>query len=326
MIMGQAALWLNLLTIAALCLLLGILFVSAVCTAISRFPLLSVRLSASARRVLLWSAALLPWLAAGTASTVLVFPAILGARAASLVHWHHIHTFIIFSWHGLFALGFLVLTAVMLVRSFRRAYRHLSRLRLLLQVCELDAGDASIIHSPRPQAFTTGLLRPRGFYTSALRDGVTADEFTVVRQHEEAHAGRYDPLKKLLFSLLAGFFPGAQRNYLNRQMTLCMEQCADEQVSRQGWSETFIAQTLLKVTRLSNGLPLSGLQAGNTSSPLCCHFALDQLDARIHYLLAENKGRSCPAILVGILFLLLAGSCLFSVDALHHIIETLSPH
>jgi len=147
-----------------------------------------------------------------------------------------------------------------------------------------------------------------------------------VRLHEEAHVRRRDPLKKLLFALLAGFFPGAQRNYLNRQMMLCMEQCADEQVSRQGWSETFIAQTLLKVTRLSNGLPLSGLQAGNAGSPLCCHFALDQLDARILYLLADNKGRSCPTILIGILFLLLAASCLFSVDALHHIIETLFSH
>ncbi|WP_346837416.1 M56 family metallopeptidase [Microbulbifer sp. SAOS-129_SWC] len=324
MILGQPALWLNLLTIAALCLLVGILLVAGICAAIShsaKFFRSSVRLSANARRPLLWSAVLLPWLAASAAAVILVFPEALGGPAASLAHWHHIHAFNLYSWHGISTLGFLSLSALLLVRSCRRAYRHVSQLRLLLQVCEREAGDVSIIRSPRAQAFTSGLLRPRGFYTSGLRDGISSEEFAVVRLHEEAHARRYDPLKKLLFALFAGFFPQGSRNYLNRQMMLCMEQCADEQVYRQGWSDTFIAQTLLKVTRLSNGM-----YAGNTGSPICCHFALDQLDARVHYLLADDKGRSLPRLLIGIPFLLLTGSCLVSVDALHHFIETLFSH
>lgn len=321
MILGQAALWLNLLTIAALCLFVGVLAVSAVCLVVSRFPSFSMRLSAGARRPLLWSAVVLPWLAAGSAATLLVFPDVLGEWTASLAHWHHIYAFNIYSWHGLSALGFLALTGVMLARSCVRAYRHLAQLQLLLQVCEHETDDTSIIHSPRAQAFTSGLLRPQGFFTSGLRDGVSDDEFAVVRMHEEAHVRRLDPLQKLLFALLAGFFPGSQRNYLNRQMMLCMEQCADEQVCRSGWSETFVAQTLVKVTRLSNGMP-----AAKASSALCCHFAADQLNARIHYLLADDKGRSFSPLLVGILFILLSGCCLFSVDALHHAIETLFSH
>ena len=202
-----------------------------------------------------------------------------------------------------------------------RAYRHLAQLRLLLQVCEREAGDATIIHSPRAQAFTSGLLRPQGFFTSGLRDGLTDDEFAVVRMHEEAHVQRLDPLQKLLFALLAGFFPRSQRNYLNRHMMLCMEQCADEQACRRGWSETFVAQTLVKVTRLSNGMPTA-----KAPSALCCHFAADQLNARIHYLLASDKGRSLSPLLVGLLFLLLSGCCLFLVDTLHHAIETLFSH
>lgn len=318
MILGQAALLLNLLTIAALCLFVAVLLASCTCGYFARFP---IRMTAAARRPLLWSAVLLPWLAAGAAALMLVFPGILGERAASLAHWHHIYVFNVYSWHGLSALGFLLLTAVLLLRSGLRAYRHLAQLRLLMQVCERDAEDHSIILSGRAQAFTSGLLRPRCFYTSSLRDGVTPAELAVVRLHEEAHAQRFDPLKKLLFALLAGFFPRGARRYLNRQMALCIEQCADEQVIRQGWSETFIAQTLLKVTRLSNAI-----KQGAIASPLCCHFALQQLDARIQYLLGDRKGHSFPPVLIAVIFLLLTGSCLFSVDALHHLIESLFSH
>lgn len=318
MILGQAALLLNLLTIAALCLFVGVLIVSCACGYFARFP---IRMAAAARRPLLWSALLLPWLAAGAAALMLVFPGILGERAASLAHWHHIYAFNVYSWHGLSALGFLMLTAVLLARSGLQAWRHLARVRLLMQVCERDAEDQSIILSERAQAFTSGLLRPRCFYTSSLREGVTPAEFAVVRLHEEAHAQRFDPLKKLLFALLAGFFPRGARRYLNRQMALCIEQCADEQVSRRGWSETFIAQTLLKVTRLSNGV-----KQGTGVSPLCCHFALQQLDARVHYLLQNDKGRSFPPVLIAGLFLLLTTGCLVSVDGLHHLIESYFSH
>ncbi|WP_444922100.1 hypothetical protein ACJJID_07170 [Microbulbifer sp. CnH-101-G] len=317
MILGQVALWLNLLTIAALGLFVGILLVSAACLSASRH---SLRLSASSRRLLLWSAVLLPWFAASTAAVILAFPSLLGG-AASLAHWHHINAFNLYSWHGVFTIAFLVLTGFLVFQSFKRVHRHLAQLRLLMQLCERDKSDQSIIQAQGPQAFTSGLLRPQGFYTSGLRDQLTAEEFEVVRLHEEAHAQKFDPLKKLIFALFASFFPTRLGNYLNRQMALCMEQRADAYAHRQGWSETFIAQTLLKVTRISNGL-----QPKERSSALVCYFALDQLDARIRYLLSDNKGRNLSPLLLAGLFVVLTGTCLVTVDALHHTIETLFSH
>lgn len=318
MILGQAALLLNLFTVAALCLFLGIMVVSGICRLTASFPL---RTTASTRRLLLWSAVLLPWLAGGTAALVLVFPEMLGDSVTNLVHWHHINAFNLQSWHGLSALGFLLLATALLVRSGLRVYRHVIQISLLMQLCERDPNDERIILSERAEAFTTGLLRPRCFYTSSLYEGVTPDEFTVIRLHEEIHARRFDPLKKWLFALLSGFFPGGTRQRLNRQMALCIEQCADEQVARQGLSETLIAQTLVKVIRLAHGAK------NNVRTPaLCCHFAMQQLDARVHYLLDDDKGRSFPSVSIAVLFLLLTVGCLVSADAVHHTIESLFSH
>lgn len=322
MILGQAALLLNLFTIAALCLFLGIVVVSGACRLTACFPL---RTTASTRRLLLWSAVLLPWLAACTAALVLVFSEILGDGVAGMVHWHHIHVFNLHSWHGLSVLGFLLLAMVLLLRSGLQVYRHLYQVRLLMQLGERDPNNESIILSERAEAFTSGLLHPRCFYTSSLCEGVSADEFAVIRLHEEVHARSFDPLKKWLFALLSGFFPGGTRLFLSRQMALCIEQCADEQVARQGQSETLIAQTLVKVARLAHRAR-DHVQAPALSPVLGCHFAMQQLDARVHYLLNANKGRSLSPLFIVGPFLLLTAGCLVSADAIHHTIESLFSH
>lgn len=330
MILGQVAFYLNVLTVGVLSLWLSLIFIGII---LLLFHHGLTAFTASAKRRVLWFVILMPWLVAVMATFALMMPARLDPHAngfiATLVHWHHAYTFNLTSWHGLTMALF---SSVFIFGVFRRAFhvrKSLHRLDLLAHFSTSDEQTVgfsegnrfSTIESSLPQAFTTGLFQPRCYVTTGLREGVSANEYTIIQLHEQAHRQRFDPLKKLLFAFFGSFFPRVIAERLNAAMELAMEQCADEAVLNTGKEASIIAKTLIKVTRLT--MAHTPKQA---SVQPACGFLTPQLDERVAYLMREQKGRAFPVVIAPCLFALITVACLSSVDTLHHVIEQFFTH
>lgn len=330
MILGGLAFYLNALTVSVLSLWLSLIFVG-ITFLLSRNVLSTF--TASAKRRVLWFIVLIPWIVAVMATLVLIMPTRLDPHAngfiATLVHWHHAYTFSLTSWH---ALTMALFSSVFIFGVFRRVFsvrKSLHRLDLLAHFSTLDeqtdgpleGNRLSTIESSLPQAFTTGLFQPRCYITTGLREGVSANEYTIIQLHEQAHRQRFDPFKKLLFAFFGSFFLRVIGERLNAAMELAMEQCADEAVLNTGKEALLIAKTLIKVTRLT--MARTPKQA---SVQPACSFLTPQLDERVAYLMREQKGRAFPVLTTSCLFTLVTVACLFSVDTLHHVIEQFFTH
>jgi beta-lactamase regulating signal transducer with metallopeptidase domain len=142
-----------------------------------------------------------------------------------------------------------------------------------------------------------------------------------VQEHEQAHVDRRDTLKKLVFSFLSSFLPSRVAQPMRQAMSLCMEQCADECAVSQGRNRADVAMTLIKVTKL-----MRSQGAAVDVAPLQSAFGDSEVYARVAYLLRSKPACSAPTVLMIALFSSIALLCLFSVDRLHHVIETLFTH
>ncbi len=104
-------------------------------------------------------------------------------------------------------------------------------------------------------------------------------------------------------------------------MALAIEQNADETVLKQVPDEALISKTILKVVRLRKEHNIR-----NAPSLVLCHFAGDQLQQRIHYLMHEGKRKRFPLWSLALLTFLLVASGALSVDLFHHLIEQVFSH
>jgi beta-lactamase regulating signal transducer with metallopeptidase domain len=324
MIVGFLGLMLNLLTVGVISFVVA----SFIVTALSRHlrkPL--TPFNAIARRRLLWGVVALPWAASVISIALLILPELSQRQenwlSSSITHYHHVYEFNFASWHGISLLMFCVFFLFHISRKFLKAVTLSMDLHQLEYFSDVDGEEkpVCVLRADIPLAFTSGLLQPRVYMTSGLIDRLTDQECDIVVRHELAHAGRFDPLLKYLFSLFSAFFPRDVERRLNCTMALAIEQCADEAVLKQIPDDALISTTILKVVRLYNAYSVSLAPA-----TIHCHFIGDQLQQRIHYLLDEEKGKSFPVSTFSLLALgLVAASCL-SVDLVHHAVERVFTH
>ena len=276
-------------------------------------------LNAEARQTALWFLVVSPWLTGIIAATIVM--SMSNSTLAmifdnQLIHWHHPDTFTLASWHGYFVLATLGLAAFLSLRIIRRLRRSNTTIQTLSMLAMPRTDGVHILDTETPAAFTAGMKNPLCFMTSALVRSLNADEYTIIRLHEEAHARRRDPLRKTLFHLLTATFPNQITQTLNQTMNTAMEQSADSAVCGVIPDKAIIARTLVKARRLS----MQTIPA-NLFLAQACHYSIDDIDQRIHYLLTDYKGCSVPALLIVLLLCIFSIACALGADTIHHAVE-----
>ena len=323
MIFGTLGLGLNILTIGVLGFCIAVILMSWLMI-LWRKPLLNYEVNSRLR--VLWCAVTIPWLASILAVVLLIYPDLLllqDSQLATFVHWHHTHAFYAYSWHGASLAAFSVFCVALFVSrilKILKIHAQLNHLNYFVSSSSQVDGCVLVV-SDTPQAFTTGLFRSRSYITSGLEQQLTAQEIDIVRQHELAHAQHRDPLRKYVFTLMAAFYPATLQKYFNNTFALSLEQLADQTVLKNGKDKILIASTILKVGRLQNQHLRNNIPSLDE-----CRFSSHPLTLRIHYLLADNKGKYFPLTVLIAVAAVIAILSMLSVDLLHHTIEQLFTH
>ncbi|RYY76872.1 MAG: hypothetical protein EOO52_05095 [Gammaproteobacteria bacterium] len=286
------------------------------------------RFSLPVRHALLWFLAILPYVAGLYIAVLTLVPSFEHVLGLSLDHchlhgkdhghlcWAHPPVFILMSWQGFSAFLFAALIAWSLGKTLFRALRHHRYSKLLTSLAELRHG-VHQLESDIPSAFTLGLFRPRVLVSSALTESLNADEMAVVHRHEFAHQIKRDPLRLWLFSGLLGvFLPGVARRFY-QAMELTLEQIADATVAAEIKDPLFIAETLVKVNRLTARFLTSEPSFG------ACHFSGTPLEQRIFQLLNDTHYAGFPQLKFIVCILVAVGLSLGGADATHHFIENI---
>lgn len=192
---------------------------------------------------------------------------------------------------ALASLGFAVLAL-----AIRAAALELTRrrrfLRSLRTVDALPPGRRTVIfEDTRPQAFCTGLLKPRVYVSTAALDGLDPNELRAVLAHEEHHARARDPLRVFCVRVLAEalFFLPALRRLSDRYAALA-ELSADAAALRASGGD---------------GRPLASalLAFGETPNPAVVNLAPERVD----HLLGEPIRWQLPVAGLGWAVLALGG-------------------
>jgi len=280
--------------------------------------------SISSRRRVLWFIVLSPWFFGFLAAFLAIIsgsPIISDSQYFPFLqsfdlHHYHSQEFNLNSWHGIsMILSAAFVTIIFSQKTYNLIMNH-RQIKLLHALAERDENNIYQLEADASTAFTAGYWLPRCYITSALRQQLTSEEYTIVQLHEKEHARRGDPLKKWIFQLFTSFFPKSISKKLNQVMSLVMEQCADLAVTNKISDKSLIAQTLIKVSRLAVKPFDNGL---NTNA--VCHYSNDNIEERISYLLSEQSSKALP--IFTLIFIALATSvfCALTVDIFHHTIE-----
>ena len=316
MISGDAAVILNLLIVAILALLFGI----AIACSSSFVSVESWRkFSAEARRSLLWITVSLPWaFSAGTILLALVTSIFnVTPWLDRLYHWHHNTSFDVISWHSFLVIIFLALFSTLAIAACYQVVK-LSQLQRLLRFMQ---GNENVLPMQRPIAFTAGILSPQIFLSSGLVSSLNADEKNIVFLHEQAHQRRRDPAKKWVFGFLTAFYPKLLRLELRREMSLCMEQCADEAVVATGKAGEYLAKVMVRVSKI-----MKNSLTTDISLSLHCRFNGAELTERVHYLVLPQTKKPLPLAWLWPTLISLFVLCLLQVDVVHHAVELIFQH
>ncbi len=134
----------------------------------------------------------------------------------------------------------------------RRVLRVVRALRTA-RVPEQEPRPYRVVDSGIAFALTAGLVRPAIYLSSGLLRQVSAAELAVVVQHEQAHRRRRDALRSLIADLLSRLHLPPVRRRLLEDLHLASEQACDERAAGSAGERLFVAETILKVARLSAG-------------------------------------------------------------------------
>jgi len=172
-------------------------------------------------------------------------------------------------------------------------------------------GDIVIIDHTEPIAFSLGLFRPTACISQALIKQTSYDELQAVIQHEQAHGDRRDNLRAILASICTLGFPAAMRRQLVGDLRMAAEQACDGRAASALADPLLVAQTLIKVQRLSH----------RAADLVPCGFSHSNTAARVLALLQPNGvqagGRLVLSLLTGSVGLIILGA-----DSVHHLVET----
>lgn len=317
---GILAVFLNVLTIAVIAFLIANVSVSFIISLLAqKFLMMQVQ----HRKLVLWLLVTTPLLA-GLSVSLLFLNGYLSSSAIEseieYVHWHHMHVFKWLSWHGITLLTALFFILYIVVKKCVQLRRHQYDLMSLTALSTPFDEKVQEIEMSEVIAFTTGFSKKMCFISSGMIQELTHDELTVVIKHEKAHAKSNDPLKKWLFSLFSAFFIPSLAGRLKLHMTLAMEQLADDAVIDDELTSEFIASTLIKVARLNTSYsPIK-------SNDLVANFGADVLEQRIYFLLGQLNLKPVNKSITSVLMVLILLMSLSSIDAIHHLIETVFNH
>lgn len=271
--------------------------------------------SAKCRQRLLWSVVVLPGLVGLALAALILMADALPAPLIDFAHWHHLEVFRLDSWHGLVLMLFGVIFSRALYLSVKSILRHKNAVRTIFDLEAMGQYQKNAVNGV--YAVTAGFLKPRALIGAAMKTHLTTEEFDIVGRHELAHVRNYDPLRKLCFAFLTAFFPPSIRRRLGQELSLCLEQIADESTVSDFRDRINVASTLLKVCRLTRE---------QSSYSHLCHFGVSEIEARVHYLLQPISHTRFPYLSLGLLLVALLISSVSILDIYHHAIEVLFSH
>ncbi|MGL5047486.1 MAG: M56 family metallopeptidase [Shewanella sp.] len=326
MLVGDLAITLNLLSVAVLAFAISVVFISlALGFTLPRLENLTFRL----RKVILWSLVTAPWWIAINC-VVFFWPKqqdfFSVAWLNEFVHWHHADIFSFNSWHAVTLLSATVFLIWSMIKTVCSRKKQSSTMASLLGLSDVPPQEANTEHRyyllplEIPAAFTTGLISPKIYLTTALHERVNDQELDIIIRHEMAHVAARDPLFKVIFATFAGFFPPGMKQHLVKQFTLLTELMADHAVTNEH-DNLEVAQALVNVARMQRSITLGcdGLQTS--------YFGNDQTSVRVQRLIYPVCTSSRLVIGLAIVLLAIAPVLTAStVDSLHHIIETFFTH
>jgi Zn-dependent protease with chaperone function len=174
----------------------------------------------------------------------------------------------------------------------------------------------SVVDSSTAFALTAGLVRPEIYLSSGLLSRLSPVERTVVIDHEQTHCRRRDALRLFIADLLSRLHLPQLRRRLLADLYLASEQACDEQAALTAGDRLQVAETILKVVRLSGSThPVSDTLLPTVTG--------SDVQARVHALLRPARmpsGKHLLAVLSGAVLL-----CAFGIlyaDGLHHAVES----
>jgi hypothetical protein len=326
MFAGSLAIALNLTSVALLAFFIGLFLLSLLT------PLLFPRLSFfnfATRKFSLWLLVTGPWWIGGIC-VALFWPRMESELSlswlANFAHWHHADLFNFTSWHGLTLLVCSLILVWLLIVISVQSWRKSLSMRCLLDLSNTQklqnhmSHKVYLLQSNIPSAFTSGLMSPKVYLTSALLKQLDQQQLEIIIQHELAHVRAYDPLFNVIFSVFCRFFPKPISHILMQHYSLLTEQMADSAASYY-YDNLDIAQTLINVARLQQKLP------NNCDGTQLSYFGNEQVSQRVHRLISPLEKPSVLILLITIVALigapLIAAS---TVDSFHHFIETIFTH
>jgi len=328
MIVGQWGVILNLFAIAVITVGISVLAISLLISLFRKKVQKKISsFNLKTRKSVLWFLVSSPWLLGLVTSLLfwITFPTSVNiglnvTPSTLLPHWHHPELFELTSWHGVSVALFLVWAMFI---TYKKAYLLIENKKVQASLnvfSEKQDKNFCLIESATPNAFTCGFIEPKSYLTTGLKSQLNEEELAIVLAHEQAHVKSFDPLKKWLFMMLAAFFPNRIGQILNSVMSQTMELLADQSVIDAGHHNDVVASTLVKVARISMRFQ------PNTTPILSSYFHVEALEERVKWLLDDKPATAnfhYSMLLVPCLLLVLA---MFSVDSLHHLIETILNH
>ena len=209
------------------------------------------------------------------------------------------------------SLGLAAMLAAFVLFHIGQVFSRAMRLRHKLgAIARGSRRDFQVIDSAEAFAFSLGLFRPTAFISQGLIDQTSRDELQVVSQHEQAHGRRRDNLWTLVASICTLVFPAAMRIQLLGDLRMAAEQACDGQAARVLADPLLVAQTLIKVQRLSRRLP----------NIVTCGFSHSHTAARVTALLRPD-GVQTGGWLVLSLLATSVGLIILGTNPLHHMVE-----
>lgn len=323
MLISGLAVSMNLIAIALLAFFVGALLLSLTWLIFGRF--LS-SYSTRSQKVLIWMWLLGPWILG--LSTMLIFSPIfeqtkLYQWIEGIAHWHHLYVFQLNSWHGVSVILFVVFSLCLIVIKGTQVYRQSNAIYTLKHFSTSQHSCSNtykvlIIDSDIPTAFTSGLFRPSCYVSKGLIDKLTPAELDIVIEHELEHARNKDPLLMLLIACLSAYYPKKLALLLNAKYRLMTEHIADQSTVLKHSAQD-VAATIVKVVRLQKSAALEKEDA------YLSYFGANDITQRIQQLLQPTQ-KSLPAIIPVIGMFVLLCITVVSVDASHHLVESIFTH
>jgi Zn-dependent protease with chaperone function len=322
-LISDAAVIMNLITIALLGFLVSALLLSAAWQIVGK-SVDAYSVQSQKMLILIWVSG--PWILG--LMTMLFFSPLFENTAIyrwvdRVAHWHHLYVFQLDSWHGVTIILFSLFSLALIVIRGAGLYRQGNALLTLNHFSNNVHGSKSypgvqIIDSNIPTAFTSGFFSPLCYVSKGLIDNLTDNEFNIVVKHELAHARNKDPLSKLFIAFLSAYYPKKLAQRFNAKYALMTEFIADQSTATAHAAED-VASTLVKVARLQKAFPQR--QSNSSRS----YFGSHDIAHRVQQLLTPTK-KSMPVIVPIAFMSVMLCLTIFAVDATHHLVESIFTH